>query len=103
MSLLHLARNPPRWLRAALASLLLAFALNSLAHVTHRHEATAASPQHSALCGYCISFDSMTPGPANGLPATVTQYAAERIAVAPSLVVSRFARTCAQARAPPVS
>ncbi len=103
MSLLHLARNPPRWLRVALASLMLAFALNSIAQVTHRHEASRASQLHSAPCGYCISFDNMTPAPADRPLAIVPAYAVERLAVAPITVVSRSVPTYTQPRAPPVS
>ena len=103
MSLLHLARNPPRWLRVALAGLMLAFALNSIAQVTHRHEVTAAGQLHSALCGFCISFDHMTPTPADRPLTIVPAYGSEQPAAAPGIVVSRFARTSAQPRAPPIS
>jgi hypothetical protein len=66
MNLLHLARNPPRWLRACLASLLLVLALDSLAHVQHRHghEFDGRPGVESALCGFCVAFDRMADGPA---------------------------------------
>jgi hypothetical protein len=35
--------------------LLFAFALNSIAHVTHRHDAPASATHHLA-CGYCAAF-----------------------------------------------
>jgi hypothetical protein len=63
MRLLHLARRPPQWLRVALAALLLAFAVNSIAHVTHRHDAAPSSATHSLACGYCLSFNGLIDAP----------------------------------------
>jgi hypothetical protein len=65
MNLLHLARNPPRWLRALLASLMLVLALDSLAHVQHRHghEYDGRPGVEAALCGFCVAFDRMADGP----------------------------------------
>ncbi len=103
MRLLRLARNPSPWLRVALASLVLAFALNSIASVTHRHEATIGHQLHSALCGYCISFDHMSPAPATRA-STITPAIAVEVAVRTTTVVaSRFALTSAQPRAPPIA
>lgn len=46
-----------QWLRATLAGLLLAFALNTVAHASHRHDlAGSASTAHSITCGYCTTF-----------------------------------------------
>jgi hypothetical protein len=103
MHLFQLARNPPQWLRVALVSLMLAFALNSIAHVTHRHDATIGHQLHSAPCGYCISFDHMTPAPASRALAIVPLFAAESPSRAPTLVAARFSLTAAQPRAPPGS
>ena len=103
MSVLKLARHPPRWLRVALVGLMLAFALNSIAHVTHRHDVAAANQPHTALCGYCVSFDNMTPPPVDRPLVIVPAYVAERLTAAPGIVASRFVRTSAQPRAPPVS
>jgi hypothetical protein len=66
MNLLHLARNPPRWLRALLASLMLVLALDSLAHAQHMHghEFDGRPGVESALCGFCVAFDRMADGPA---------------------------------------
>src|ERR671911_630721 len=65
MRLLHLARRPPQWLRVILAGLLLAFAVNSIAHVTHRHDAAPSAATHSLACGYCLSFNGLVDGPRN--------------------------------------
>ena len=62
MSTFRLARRPPRWLHAAFAALLVAFALNSIAHVTHRHDASA-SVTHSLACGYCATFGGLADAP----------------------------------------
>ena len=61
--MMHLARRPPQWLRVALAGLLLAFAVNSIAHVTHRHDAAPSSATHSFACGYCLSFNGLADAP----------------------------------------
>lgn len=65
MHLFALARTPPRWLRALLASLVLVLALDSLGHVlhTHGHDYDSRPGVDSALCGYCIAFDRMVDGP----------------------------------------
>jgi hypothetical protein len=42
--------------------LLLAFALNSIAHVTHRHDAPASATHHLA-CGYCAAFGGLADAP----------------------------------------
>jgi hypothetical protein len=58
--ILHIARKPPQWLRVVLAGLLLAFAINSVADVAHRHD-TLTAPAH--ICGYCATFGSLTDAP----------------------------------------
>jgi hypothetical protein len=68
MRLMHLARRPPQWLRVALAALLLAFAVNSIAHVTHRHDAAPSSATHSLACGYCLSFNGLADAPRHDHP-----------------------------------
>lgn len=82
---------------------MLAFALNSIAHVTHRHEAAAHHQLHNALCGYCISFDNLTPAPAAHSLVITPQARTDVAVAAPAVVSSRFALTSAQPRAPPLS
>lgn len=101
MRMFDLARRPPHWLRVALAALLLAFALNSIAHVTHRHEAAQTSVAHSVACGYCVSFGGLADAPRHCHPvATAEQFS---VFVAPALdrVFSSRSSTSAQPRAPP--
>jgi hypothetical protein len=65
MKLLHGLRNPPRMLRALLASLMLVLALDSVAHAQHSH--TDHYDGHpgveSSLCGFCVAFDRIADGP----------------------------------------
>jgi alkylhydroperoxidase family enzyme len=80
---------------------MLAFALNAVAHVVHRHDAAPTTSAHSLACGYCLSFDSLIDAPGEGTTppavAAVTAYAAPAIHTAP---VSR-PQTSAHPRAPP--
>lgn len=102
MRLLHLARRPPQWLRVALAGLLLAFAVNSIASVTHRHDAAPSSATHSLSCGYCLSFNGLVDAPRHDhVPLDVTQ---ETFYLSADVEGSFVARpsTSARPRAPPV-
>jgi hypothetical protein len=82
---------------------MLAFALNSIAHVTHRHDSTLASQLHSVACGYCATFDNMAAAPAAHTLFVAPVLADDLIATPATSVVTRFAYTSAQPRAPPVS
>lgn len=101
MRLDHLARKPPQWLRVALAALLLAFALNSIAHVTHRHDAATTSATHSLACGYCISFDGIADGPRHNYVPPAVGHASVYVAPATEAVVAYRPSTSARPRAPP--
>jgi len=101
MHILQLVRKPPQWLRVVLAGLLLAFALNSVAHAAHTHDATTATVAHSA-CGYCATFNSLGDAPvyAHSLPSPVLT---PLEAVAPRDVAIALRPTLsAQPRAPPI-
>lgn len=82
---------------------MLAFALGSIAHVTHRHDAPLANALHSVGCGYCATFDHMSTPPTAAAvfitPATPTAF----VATLATTVATPFAYTSAQPRAPPVS
>jgi hypothetical protein len=82
---------------------MLAFALNAIAHVTHRHDAAPLSAAHTFACGYCISFGGLADAPrhAQGLP--VAEHVA--FSVVPTLItpVSLRPPTSARPRAPPIS
>ncbi|MGH8176034.1 MAG: hypothetical protein ACREV5_07240 [Steroidobacter sp.] len=103
MSIFESARRPPQWLRVALAALLLAFALNSIAHVTHRHDATAAAASHGVLCGYCVSFGGLADAPRHTYAAPAPTQVASRLALPAPVARSIDLRTSAQPRAPPLS
>jgi len=100
MNPLRLLRQPPRWLRAALAGVLLALVLDVLAHSHHGHEQDAhagAGPE----CAYCAMFNGLMDAPAV-MPAVF------RPALAPApqsppgdIRVLLQPDTCAQPRAPP--
>ena len=93
MNLLHLARNPPRWLRALVASLMLVLALDSLAHAQHTHsrEFDGRPSVESALCGFCVAFDRMADGPATPVfavaPIEPILHPTLPVAAAPSLPI----------------
>ena len=82
---------------------MLAFALNSIAHVTHRHDSTLASQLHSVACGYCATFDNMAAAPASHALFVAPVLADTAVASPATSVPSRFVYTSAQPRAPPVS
>jgi len=100
MRIFQIARKPPQWLRVVLAGLLLAFAINSVAHATHRHDRTTTAA-HIATCGYSATFDSVS---------DVPQYLSSIEVVAAPSVAAPIADICrldsrpqthAQPRAPP--
>jgi hypothetical protein len=70
MQLIRWAQRTTPQIRVALAALLLAFALNVVAHSAHTHGESAASSLHAA-CGYCAAFDGTVAPPAK-LPAFAT-------------------------------
>jgi hypothetical protein len=50
-------RRPSHWLRALLVGLVLAFALNTVAHASHEHELVGSvGTAHGLACGYCTTF-----------------------------------------------
>jgi hypothetical protein len=101
MSAFLLARRPPQWLRVAIAGLLLAFALNSIAHLTHRHD-TSASVTHLA-CGYCATFGGLADAPQQSLSSLDFALAHVFIAAESSADIPIRVRTSARPRAPPHS
>jgi hypothetical protein len=103
MQIFKAARRPTDWVRTALAALVLAFALNSVAHAAHTHDAASAAVAHHVACGYCATFGAGLGGtPVHAIPAAATL--APRLLPVPQHAApaqQRFANT-AQARAPPV-
>lgn len=102
MRIFEWARRPPQWLRVILAGLLLAFALNSVAHVTHRHDATTASVTHSISCGYCVSFGGLADAPRHTHTLPLAEQYGFIAAPTFELPVSLVPETSARPRAPPL-
>jgi hypothetical protein len=102
MRTFKLARRLPQFLRVALAGLLVAFALNSIAHVTHRHD-SSASVTHSLACGYCATFGGLADAPRQCL--SLARFALAHVFVAAESVVDVpfRVRTSSRPRAPPRS
>lgn len=102
MSIFHLARNPPAWLRAALVSLLLAFAVDSLAHLVHRHDDTVKTlAAHGPACGYCAAFNGLIDAPKQSYSSLAPPVFAGYVAPATSVAVAFRSTVIAQPRAPP--
>lgn len=104
MSVFELARKPPQWLRATLAALLLAFALNSIAHAAHTHEqGSAGTVFHSTACGYCVTFGAADAPPAHAHALPTLSRDQIGIVDRDAPFVSQRLASVAQARAPPRS
>jgi hypothetical protein len=101
MRIFDLARKPQQWLRLMLAGLLLAFALNTVAHVTHRHDATPTSAAQHFLCNYCLSFGGVADGPRHHHALPVPERTATAVAVDSVTIFSQRPRTSSRPRAPP--
>lgn len=101
MRLVYLARRPPQWLRVALAGLLLAFALNTIAHATHRHDDAPSSATHSLSCGYCLSFNNLADAPRHDYAPLTVQHHAVHLHADADDVLPRRLTTSARPRAPP--
>lgn len=102
MRIFELARRPPQWLRVVLAGLLLAFALNSVAHAAHTHDTTAAVTVAHSACGQCATFGGIAAAPVYAHSLPTPEFTAVAIADAREVFVSRRFVSWAQARAPPV-
>jgi hypothetical protein len=101
MSILHLARRPPAWLRVALVGLLLAFALDSIAHVVHRHDAVQTSATHGPACGYCAAFDGLVDAPRHSHAPLAATIVATYVAPIAQFAPAARPHLTAQPRAPP--
>lgn len=101
MRIFQIARRPPQWLRVVLASLLLAFAINSAAHEAHRHNATTTAA-HLSTCGYSATFGSVGDAPQYS---SVIEVVVVATSICPLIAdvgrVSSQPQTQAQPRAPP--
>jgi hypothetical protein len=102
MRIFEFARKPPQWLRVVLAGLMLAFALNSIAHAAHTHDAkTTITVAHSA-CGYCATFGGLGGSPVYAHSLPVPALIQVEAAGPREVPVARRPTFSAQPRAPPV-
>lgn len=103
MSIFDLARRPPHWLRVALVAVVLAFALDSVAHVVHRHDDSAKTTlsAHGPACGYCAAFDGLIDGPTHEYAPLASILIAGYVAPIAKFPASARTHLSAQPRAPP--
>lgn len=102
MRIFEFARKPPQWLRVVLAGLMLAFALNSVAHAAHTHDAkTTVAVAHSA-CGYCATFGGLGDSPTYAHSLTVPALIRVEAPGPREVSIARRPTSSAQPRAPPV-
>jgi hypothetical protein len=102
MRIFQLARRPPQWLRVMLAALLLAFVLDTVAHLTHTHEASPATASHNAVCSLCVSFANLADAPRYLHEVGSVQPITIAFAFIVIVAVARRPWTSARSRAPPV-
>ncbi|HWK73197.1 MAG TPA: DUF2946 family protein [Povalibacter sp.] len=101
MRIFQLARKPPQWLRVVLAGLLLAFALDSVAHAAHTHDATSVTVTHSA-CGYCAAFGGLGNAPVYAHTLPIPALTPIEAPDPREIVIARRPTFSAQPRAPPI-
>lgn len=102
MFIFHLARRPSAWLRVALVGLLLAFAVDSIAHVVHRHDDTVKTlGAHGPACGYCATFDGLIDAPKQNYAPLAEIIVTRYVAPVTSAPVPFRPAVSAQPRAPP--
>jgi hypothetical protein len=92
------------WPRALLVGLVLAFALNGVAHAAHQHDDNSpTSSLHSTVCGYCVSFDHLTSTPTLVAPALAIDVELFAIPLSDRPAPTLRPRATAQPRAPPLA
>jgi hypothetical protein len=103
MSWVDPVRIPLPRLRVILAALMLAFALGSIAHVAHQHEAATTSATHSLACGYCLSFGGLADAPRHTYAPTIEGHVTLHIEAAVNVWFRECLTTSARPRAPPLA
>jgi hypothetical protein len=78
----------------------LGFALNSIAHTSHSHEAASATAQHLS-CGYCVHFGALADGPEHALGLSALSSSERLEAQVRTAPRSRAPELAAPPRAPP--
>ena len=103
MPVFEFVRRPPQWLRVVFAAMLLAFALNSIAHVAHQHDASPTTAAHSLACNYCASFGALGDAPRHTYAEPAQEHRVGPAAPPVSIVRSVELASSAHPRAPPLS
>lgn len=81
---------------------MLAFAVDSVAHVVHRHDDTAKTlSTHGPACGYCAAFDGLIDAPKQSYSAITATVAFRYVAPVAYVPASFRPSFTAQPRAPP--
>ncbi len=104
MRVFEIARRPSDWIRAVLAVLVLAFALNTIAHAAHAHDSVGHAVTHHVACGYCAAFGGgMADAPSHA--GTVIAVFTSRVPAPTFIPVPelRLEGNIAQPRAPPAA
>ena len=89
------------WLRVVLASVLLSFAINSVAHSAHRHD-TRTTAAHIATCGYHATFGALGTAPQYSIAVEAITTASISLPIADCVRPACGPQIVAQPRAPPV-
>lgn len=80
--------------------LALGFALNSIAHASHSHEAASATAQHLS-CGYCVHLGTLADGPKHALGLSALSSSERVEALVRTTPRSSAPELAAHPRAPP--
>jgi hypothetical protein len=99
----RLNRTSPRWLRASLAVLLLAFTLNLAAHAAHTHDDAKVAQAAHAACGYCAAFGTLADAPSQSGGFTPLVLVSGLSQQPSNSIVGWLVETAAHPRAPPIS
>ncbi len=83
--------------------MVLAFALDSVAHVVHRHDDSVKTTlsTHGPACGYCAAFDGLIDAPKHHYAAVTAVLVSGYVAPVGQFPVSVRTHLRAQPRAPP--
>jgi hypothetical protein len=102
MRLFREIRNAPTWLRAALAALVLGFAVNTVAHAGHAHDPASVFSQHTS-CEHCVQFGHLADAPSYAHEAPVATRSFRLALPEGDVVDSRTIWLSAKPRGPPLS
>ena len=85
-----------------LVTLLLAFVVDSIAHVVHRHDDTVKTfGAHGPACGYCAAFDGLIDAPKQSYSSITAVTVVTYVAPVANVAVSFRPAVIAQPRGPP--